>query len=167
MHQQAWDFLLSQKPFVNPRSVIDIGGRNNNGTPRDIWNQSEYTAVDVLEAPDVDIVADASTWTPERTWSMGLCTEVFEHVEPEKHEPILRNLRLAVEPGGRLLLTCATDPRPRHAAAGGWEMDPNEFYGNVIPEDLRSAFERAGWLVEELIVNPNPGDIYVRALNPG
>lgn len=166
MHPQAWNFLLSQQEFMSPESIIDIGGRNNNGTPRDIWNQSEYTALDILEAPDVDIVADASKWKPTRQWSMGLCTEVFEHVRPETHEPILANLRQAVRPGGRMLLTCATDPRPRHAAAGGAYMDPNEFYANVIPEDLLLALNRAGWIVEVFMVNPDPGDIYVRAINP-
>lgn len=163
MHPQAWDFLVSQKPFVNPKSIIDVGGRNANGTPRDIWSQAEYTAVDILEADDVDIVADAATWVPERTWTMGLCTEVFEHIRPEAYEPFLRTLYAAVDPGGRLLLTCATHPRPRHAAAGTWEMDPDEFYQNVDPEQLRRAFDNTGWRIEEFIVNPNPGDIYVRA----
>lgn len=164
MHAEAWSFLQSQVSNVFPTSIIDVGGQNVNGTPRDLWPNAEYTALDYVAGVGVDIVADATKWIPDRKWSMGLCTEMFEHVPPTHYRPILERLGKAVVSGGPLLLTCATDPRPMHAAWGG-EMQPNEFYQNVEPIELLNAFNDTGWKVIDFIVNPNPGDIYVRATN--
>lgn len=165
MHHEAWTFLVSQVPKVSPVSIIDVGGRNVNGTPRDLWPSCEYTALDYIQGVGVDIVADATKWVPERKWSMGVCTEMFEHVPPAHYRPILERLGKAVDTNGTLLLTCATDPRPKHAAGGEWEMDPNEFYQNVDPLELLKAFKDTGWKLVEFIVNPHPGDIYARVTN--
>jgi len=165
MHHEAWCFLQEQRALLNPETILDVGGQNVNGTPRDLWSDAEYTALDYYEGQGVGIVADASTWKPTKKWDMVICTETFEHIPTEKHLPILKMMAKATNPGSYLVFTCATDPRHRHAANGDPSISPDEYYGNVDPELLKKNLTKAKWTVEEFIVNPHPGDIYFRAVN--
>lgn len=167
MHAEAWNFLTLKSKELHPKSIIDIGGRNINGSSRDLWPEAEYTALDHIGGAGVDIVADATSWVPERTWEMGVCTEVFEHVSPEDYRKMLRTCALAVTRGGTLLVTCATDPRPPHAADGTPGQPSAEFYGNVSPTDLLAALKETGWEYRDLTVDREHGDIYVEAVNKG
>ena len=165
MHAEAWSFLVNKSLEVSPKSIIDIGGRNINGTPRDLWPKSEYMALDHIGGDGVDIVADATNWEPARKWDMGLCTEVFEHVTPEDYRKMLNTLGKAVNTGGTLLVTCATEPRHPHAAIGTPGMPVDEFYGNVDVEDLCQALVETNWQCMDVIVDRSHGDIYIEAVN--
>lgn len=165
MHAEAWTFLVNKSLEIAPLSIIDIGGRNINGTPRDLWPNSKYVALDYIGGDGVDIVADATNWEPTDKWDMGICTEVFEHVTPEDYRKVLITLGKAVIPGGALLITCATDPREPHAAIGTPGMPTDEFYGNVDVEDLCQALAETNWKCMDVIVDRDHGDIYIDAVN--
>lgn len=165
MHPQAWSFLTKQVAKVRQvNSIVDIGGRNNNGTPRDLFPKAEYTVVDAVDGDDVDIVSKAEEWVPDRKWDMAVCTEMFEHLHPDHYETILKNMCDAVDANGILLFTAATDPRPAHGAWGSPGLEPDEFYGNVDVEFLKQAMQAAGWFIDELEIDRNVGDVYVRAI---
>ena len=79
MHPEAYEWV---RPHATsePVEVLDIGGRNINGTSRDHFpHATRFTVIDIAEGPGVDVVADAATWTPDRSYDVVVCTEVFEH----------------------------------------------------------------------------------------
>ena len=137
-------------------AVLEIGGRWINGGVRDLFpNADPYVSLDIVDGPAVDIVADASTWVPDRSYDLIVCTEVFEHTT--EWPQILRTMASACVPGGRLVLTMAGPGRPPHGASGGpWE--PGEHYENVDPEDLRRELAAAGWTCIDVDHLPIPGD---------
>lgn len=165
MHPEAWSWLSKQVDKVgNVSSIIDIGGRNNNGTPRDLFPRVEYMALDSMEGDDVDIVCDAAEWIPGREWDMAICTEMFEHLPPDKYKPILSNINNALKANGVLLFTAATNPRRPHSAWGDPDPGPEEFYENVDVEKLKSDMRASRWFMDELVVDRRHGDVYVRAI---
>lgn len=119
-----------------PVSVLDIGGRNINGTPRPLFpNASAYRVLDIAEGEGVDIVTDASTWNPDRKYDVVVCCEVFEHTRV--WPGILSTAYLALQPGGLLILTMAGPGRPVHSAVdGGPDLHEGEHYANVHADRL-------------------------------
>jgi SAM-dependent methyltransferase len=165
MHPEAWNWLAAQvQPhWQHAARVIDLGGRNINGTPRALFSvATAYTALDASAGPGVDIVADAGSWLPgpghRAAFDVALCTEVFEHAQ---HWPaILYNLWLLLRPGGCALVTCATAPRRSHAMDGREPAPPHEWYANVEPAALRRPMEL---LFREVSLQTHPrGDLYAR-----
>lgn len=118
------------------RSVLDIGGRDVNGTVRALFPEAEtYTVIDAMPGDNVDIVADASVWTPQWVYDVVVCCEVFEHT-PVWRE-ICTTAYLALTPGGTFITTMGGPGRAPHSAVdGGHILQPGEHYGNVDPDDL-------------------------------
>lgn len=123
--------------------VLDIGGRNVNGTTEFLFPNARYTVLDVRPGDNVDIVADAATWQPDRQYDLVVSTECFEHT-PD-YPAICRTAYAACKPGGRFVVTCAAPGRASHSAFVEAGLQPGEFYQNVEPEALRDALETAGW----------------------
>ena len=137
-------------------AVLDIGGRNINGSIRDLFpNADPYVSLDIADGPAVDIVANAATWAPDRTYDLVVCTEVFEHT-PE-WPAILATMAKACRPGGRLILTMAGPGRSPHGASGG-PHEPSEHYDNVEPEALRKELLATGWADVQVDYLHPPGD---------
>ncbi len=167
MHPEAWNWLETQiRPHLAAaKRVLDIGGYDVNGSPRALFSPTtDYLVLDTRDGPNVDVVADAVTWTPSRelrnAFDVTLCTEVFEHVEHWRG--VLYNMWLTSKAAGTCLITCATEPRPPHSIVGIVPPPPGEWYGNVSPDALlppvRFLFRRA-----EHVLHPR-GDLYVRAV---
>lgn len=151
MHQAVLDWI-GQFATDDDLSVLDIGGRNLNGSTRPLFpNASPYHVLDLHEGPNVDIVADAANWEPvfdfpagEAGYDLVICTETFEHT-PNWRE-IIATAKKALRPGGWFLFTCAGPGRPTHSGiAAQWELIGDEHYANVSPEQLRAALEAQGW----------------------
>lgn len=139
MHAEAMEWVRAHAP-LDALSVLDLGGRDVNGSPRGLFAQAAvYRVVDIAPGPDVDVVADAATWTPTRTFEAVLCCEVFEHA-PE-WPSIVRAARAALAPGGVFVATMAGPGREPHSAVDGGPVRPGEWYANVTPADLRAALE--------------------------
>lgn len=160
MHTEAFQFVAEQVRLHQPfASVLEVGGRNINGTIRGLFHTDDYTALDNQAGPGVDLVADATVWCPDRKYAAVVCCEVFEHVEA--WPLILATMVKALEPGGTLIVTAATDPRQPHSAFDGGPLRPGEFYANVDPDHLThelAAFDAAA----RVRVHPR-GDVYAVA----
>lgn len=165
MHDAAYAWV---KKFSTERrvSVLDIGGRNVNGTCRDLFPNARYVALDYRADDGVDIVADARSWEPDDEFDVVLCTEVFEHVAG--WERIVETAHEACKPGGLFVVTTATHGRPPHSAVDGrllryelsrreqrqmrrrGEEPPvvviDEWYQNVDSGDLYAALHQAGFI---------------------
>ncbi len=155
MHEEAFAWVHDHAT-AEQVSVLDIGGRNINGSVRDLFpNADPYVALDIADGPAVDIVANAAEWTPDRTYDLIVCTEVFEHT-PE-WPAILRTAAAACRVGGRIILTMAGPGRSPHGASGGpWNF--GEYYANVHPSDLRAEMAAAGWTDIDVDFLQSPGD---------
>lgn len=124
--------------------ILDIGGRNVNGTPKELFPNARYTVLDIRAGEGVDIVADAATWGPGgQCWDLILSTECFEHT-PE-WPAICRTAYEACRKGGGIVITCAGPGRAPHSAFVEAGLQPGEFYNNVHPDALRTALRDAGW----------------------
>lgn len=140
--------------------VLDIGGRDLNGSPRMFFpNALPYDVLDLYEGPNVNIVADATAWRldddprksgPRESYDLAVCTEVFEHV---KDWPgILQTAYEALRPGGRVIFTCAGPGRPVHSGiqpVWGLMYDEKtksyEHYANVSAEEIGEVLRAQGW----------------------
>lgn len=139
MHAQAHDAVarMAKQLDLDHRanlSILDIGARNINGHLRHLFAATDWTTLDIMPAPEVDIVADACTWTPDRHYDLALCTEVFEHVEGWRSI-----LLMAAVAADTVIVTCASTGRPVHSCTGNAELPDGEWYGNVPAAELDEA----------------------------
>lgn len=144
-------------------SVLDLGGRDINGSPRELFpNAKRYDVVDVQPGPGVDIVGDAATVDPHCLYDLVLCTEVFEHTP--RWPLIVENAFRCLDDGGRLVLTMAGPGRPAHSAIDGGHLHPHEYYGNVHPDTLRAVLELVGFRDIEVDRQRKPADVRATAV---
>ena len=141
-------------------TVLDVGGRYINGTPRGLFPNADYLVLDIADGPNVDIVADAATWDPYSTWDVVVCCEVFEHT-PASAE-IIRTAFLALKPGGRFIVTTAAPGRLPHSGIDGMHVRDGEWYQNVDPAELEHWLHTAGF--EDIIVDLHRPSCDVRAV---
>lgn len=123
--------------------MLDIGGRDVNGTCRHLFPNARYVTLDALEGPNVDIVADAAEWTPTSRHDFVLCTEVFEHTE--RWPDICVTAYKACRTGGTFLVTAAGPGRSVHSGISETADPTGEWYENIDPDRLRKELEAAGW----------------------
>lgn len=144
MHAEALDWV-SDFATAQPVSVLDLGGRDVNGSPRFFFpNATVYRVLDILPGEGVDIVADAATWQPDRQYDVVVCCETFEHAKAWPQ--ICRTAFEACAPGGRFIVTCAGPGRPLHSGIDGYgRLHPGEWYENVDPDRLWDVLEECGW----------------------
>jgi SAM-dependent methyltransferase len=167
MHVEAM-LWVAEHATTDPVTVLDIGGRNVNGTPRPLFpNAVAYTVLDVRPGPGVDIVADAATWNPHgRRWDVVVCCEVFEHTG--SWPQILQTAYRALRPGGRLIVTTASPERAVHSGVdGGPLLHPGEEYAGIDPVQLRLTLEEAGFAGIVVDVLAASADVRAVASRPG
>lgn len=163
MHPEAMAFITQMAakrgPFTN---VVDLGGRDINGSPRALFATARYTSVDLYPGDGVDVVADARAWTPNVAPDLVVCAEVLEHA-PAAHE-LVEAAAGWLQPGGILVVTAACDPRAPHSAIDGGPLQGDEHYQNVDPGLLRA------WMADlddiDIEVHDERGDVYAVARKP-
>lgn len=165
MHAEAYRWVAEHAPR-GAVSVLDIGGRNINGTVRSLFPAADpYVALDVAPGPEVDIVVDAATWTPDRQYDVVVCCEVFEHTPGWR--AICGTAYRACAPGGVVIATMAGPGRPPHSAVdGGGQLHPGEHYANVHPDDLRAVLHDLGWVEVTVDQQHRPADVRAVARKP-
>lgn len=145
-------------------AVLDFGGRDINGSVRDLLPRAHWLGVDIAPGPGVFLVLDLTTLgsLPVAKSHVIACTEVLEHVQEWRQ--IVRAASQSLRPDGPelFIVTCASTGRRPHGASGEMDPPPGEWYANVDPEDLREALER--YFVDVYVeYRANPGDAYARA----
>ena len=146
MHEQAFSWA-AQFRTTEDLAVLDIGGRDLNGSTRPLFpNANPYHVLDILPGAGVDFVADAADWRPEggRKYDLVITTETFEHAK--RWPEIIKTAWDVLRPGGWLIFTCAGPGRPPHSGhAAVWELAPGEWYENVSAEKINEVLEVQGW----------------------
>lgn len=131
MHVQAFEYVQRTIPrlALSPRTVVEIGSRDVNGSVRHLFPGTTYTGLDVLPGPGVDIIADGADWLPADPVDLVLCLETLEHT-PHPHRVVANALGM-LRPSGGLIVTAATEPRAPHSGIDGGPLRAGEYYGNV------------------------------------
>lgn len=146
MHEAVLSWI-GQFRSLDDLAVLDIGGRDLNGSPSMMFpNANPYHVLDLRPGPNVHIVADAATWRGNvGAYDLVICTEVFEHTPG--WALILQTAMDLLRPGGWLLFTCAGPGRPPHS---GIEPVPgligDEWYANVSPKEIADVLTKQGWV---------------------
>lgn len=165
-HQAIGSMLSSTTLHMQGSYVgLDVGGRNVNGSAREWLPNTRWFGLDVVAGPDVDIVADAARWVPDRLFDIVMATELFEHTPLWRD--IIGVMASALDPSGPgiFLSTCASFGRPRHGASGEPLPPPGEWYQNVDHRDIETELQKHFHCVH-VTFNPHPGDAYALASCP-
>jgi SAM-dependent methyltransferase len=163
MHPEAAVFVAVTAHRLGPfDSVLELGGRNVNGSVRPYFDGARYVSVDICPGPEVDVVADATTYRPTERFDAVVCCEVLEHV-PDP-DGFVATAWGSLRPGGTLIVTAACPPRASHSAVDGGPLRPGEWYLNV--EEDRLASWLVGWKDTEIEIHEDRGDIYAVARKP-
>jgi hypothetical protein len=168
VHPEALSWVAAHAT-TEPVSILDIGGRDVTGpwggSPRHLFPAATaYRVLDIAAGPDVDIVADAATWTPDREYGVVLAVEVFEHAAT--WPAICRTVFAALMPGGRFIATMAGPGRPPHGARGAPGLELGEYYANVRPDRLAAVLDRVGFADVVVDVQRAPADVRAVATRP-
>lgn len=157
MHPGAYNYVARVAAEHGPWGrVLEVGGRNINGSVRPLFAPADYTTLDISPGPGVDIVADAADYTPSVPFDAVVCCEVLEHTA--RAAEIVAGAARAVRPDGALILTAACPPRAPHSAIDGGAVRHGEFYANVDPADLTEWLRAVGTASVE--VDHVAGDVY-------
>lgn len=132
MHTAALEWVSEHAPAW-PVTVIDIGGRDVNGTVRHLFNAAAYTSVDLFPGPSVDIVADFCDVVLEPV-DVVICCEVAEHTW--NWPKIVARAAGTLRPGGLFIFTAAGPTRTPHSALDGGPVHDGEWYENIGPDVL-------------------------------
>lgn len=151
MHDEVYAYVATAVGEHGPfERVVEFGSLDINGTVRSLFT-ADYVGVDLQEGPGVDVVADATTWEPDRPVDCVVCCEVFEHTPG--WPLLIESAHRALHPGGTLIVTAAGPGRGPHSAVDGNEVRPGEHYANIEPDALADALADAGFVdvsVEQL-----------------
>jgi hypothetical protein len=136
MHAEAMQAIgraLDESNMRGAARVLDVGGRDVNGSPRPLFaDPLVYDVLDIRDDPGVTIVADVRTWDPI-TWvpyDVVLCAETFEHLPGWDRALVV--MASVLRPGGVMIVTAARDPRLPHSAFDGRELHDGE-HSNRLP----------------------------------
>jgi SAM-dependent methyltransferase len=164
MHAEAFDYV-SRHATNEPLTVLDLGGRNVNGTVRPLFPAAAWTCLDITPGEGVDIVADAATWQPNgRSFDLVMSTELFEHTS--SWPAVCATAYRSLKPGGRFIVTTAAPGRPAHSGIDGGPLRSGEWYANIDPGVLRVALVAAGFVAVEIDVQPVACDVRAVAAKP-
>jgi hypothetical protein len=144
-------------------SVIEIGSLDINGSVRELFDECEYTGVDLAEGPNVDLVAlGHETNLAENSFDVAISSECFEH-NPFWREAFSEMCRLA---GELVIVTAATHGRPEHGTYATtpedspFTVDRWDYYRNLGVEDLASLDLNQFFTEYEISYSLTTNDIY-------
>ena len=148
MHEAASNFVrkaLTQEP-IKPGPVLEIGGRNINGTVRPFFADiGPYASIDLYPGDGVDLVGDVLDMDPRLTAkrlfnrrgvACVVCCEVLEHAK--KPRSLCAWAHRILMPAGVLILTAANPLRFTHSGIDGGPLHPGEHYHGVSESELKT-----------------------------
>ena len=118
-HQEQINFCKSVKEFMpdffKGVSVLDIGSLDINGNNRYLFDNYDYTGIDIGEGKNVDIVCKGHEFKPNggHQFDVVISTECFEH-DKYWRETVRNVIDNLLKSGGLFIFTCATTGRPEH-----------------------------------------------------
>ena len=156
MHEASRKFVEDSLRRIGPRTrVVEIGSRNVNGGVSDLFEDADYTGIDLVPGPGVSLVADGAEWLPLDFVDCVVCCSVLEHTK--KAVAIIENAYRMLLVGGFLIITTTADPWPVHSSVDGGRLRGGEHYNNVTKDQLKRWL---GLCFQEFIVKQEGGDLF-------
>lgn len=125
-HKAQIKFCLEVKEmfphcFKNKR-VLDVGSLDINGNNRYLFEDCDYTGLDLKEGSNVDIICSAHAYEkPYEFFDTIISTEAFEH--DKNLVGTLSNIIRMLKSGGFLIFTCASEGREEHGTVNNCPED--------------------------------------------
>jgi len=141
MHTEAYEFV-SKFATQDNITVIEIGSRDLNGSVRQLFPCAVWVGLDLYPGPAVDIVCDAASYVPDSLVDLVVCCEVLEHA-PNWRE-LIQCAASWLQPGGRMIITCAGPGRAPHSHHDGGELREGEYYGNLSADAIAEELHYSG-----------------------
>lgn len=144
MHPAAFTYVEEAVRQFGPfEKVLELGGRNVNGTIRDLFGDCHYLALDIFDGEGVDIVADAADYRHTELLDVVVCCETLEHTP--RADEICQASYDNLKYGGVFIMTTAGETRGPHSAVDGGPVREGEYYGNIAEWDLVDWLLKAGF----------------------
>lgn len=131
----------NQKYLAGER-ILEVGSYDINGGIRNFFPAGDYTGVDLVEGPGVDVVGFGHELRFEDGhFAATLSGECFEH---DPHwQATFQNMVRMTKPGGLVAFTCASRGRPEHgtirtsaAESPGTQAIGLDYYRNLTVADF-------------------------------
>lgn len=148
------------------RRVLEVGSLDVNGSVRRFFDGCEYTGLDIVDGPGVDVARLAHTYKA-KPFEVVISCEMLEH-DPHWAKTLRAMARLTA-PGGLLVVTCAGPRRRVHSPYGDTGLcAPPElagFYRNMTAEDLTAGLglDGGGWARYAVRYASGYADLYLWA----
>ena len=143
--QREWCELVkyAHDEFFVGTSVLDIGSLDINGNNRYLFEQCNYTGIDIGEGKNVYVVCSGHLFKSNDLFDVVISTECFEHDEhwQQTLKNVINNL---LKDGGLFLFSCAAPGRPEHGTKRTSPKDSpftNDYYRNLSEADIRSVLD--------------------------
>lgn len=173
MHKEATEFIKIVKDelpsYFIGRPVLEVGSFNVNGTIRTEFEDADYTGIDLVEGPDVDIVGSGHEIKLDRKFDVVISMECMEH-NPHFIETI-ENMLHHCSDEGIVIITAASIDRPEHGTS---RTDPDEspgtsavgwdYYKNLRISDIIATFEKNNNFKFRCYYNYLSNDLYILAI---
>jgi SAM-dependent methyltransferase len=145
--QAEWCKLVkhAHPEFFIGTKVLDIGSLDINGNNRYLFEQCDYTGIDIGDGPNVDLVIKGHLHRTDinNCYDVVISTECFEH--DEYWELTLKNvINNLLKDGGLFLFSCAAIGRPEHGTKKTSPKDSpftTDYYRNLSEDDIRSVLD--------------------------
>ena len=129
--------------FFHKVRVIDCGSLDVNGSLKDMFTDSEYIGVDIVEGKNVDKVSHIKDLKYKNKFDTVISGEMLEHDETWKQS--LKKMYDMCKSGGLIAISCAGKGRPEHGtqrttgANSIWGTHP-DYYMNLTEDHFREVF---------------------------
>ena len=171
-HEAQQNFFKSVKTlfpeYFKNKTVLDVGSMDINGNNRYLFEDCEYTGLDIGHGRNVDIVCPVHVYTQivDLTYNVVISGEMLEHDQYWKQS--LNAMFKLVKPGGLLLISAAGTGRPEH---GTINSEPSNshfthyYYKNITKKMILSAlrlkiFLNPSFSFYRIVENDIDKDIY-------
>lgn len=149
-HQTQFNFCAYVKSkfpsHFSQCKVLEAGSLFINGTIRTLFDDCEYTGIDIGPGPCVDVVTKAHEYNAQENYFDTVCScEMFEH---DMYLNLsLPNLIRTLRPNGLFFFTCATTGRKEHGTRRSGDVFSSpltcqdtewaDYYKNLTERDIR------------------------------
>lgn len=151
-HEEQRSYIQEVKhkypAYFKKARVLEVGSFNVNGSVREFFEECDYTGIDLVEGPCVDVVCSGDEYKNPIPFDTVISCEMLEH--NLKWVETLQNMHRLLRPGGLLIITCATKGRPEHGTNRTSPRDSpsskvyGDYYHNLEEEDFLNALDFRG-----------------------